>query len=774
MDKGLTTTEAQQRLHQFGPNRVPTAHGISLWKILWRQITNPLIYLLVVAGVAALALGRYSDSGVVLGVVFLNVLIGFFQEWRANRAVSSLGELIPEYSCVLRDGTKQQIRSEQIVPGDIVFLQGGDRIPADLRLLHVKSMRANESMLTGESLPVDKHIGDTAYEGTLVSQGTGSGVVTATATHTELHKIADLIAKAAPLDTPLTRQFTEFANRMTWIILLLAALLFAIALLQHRSVVDGVLIAVTLAVAAIPEGLPAVITIALAVGVRRMARQQAIIRELPAVETLGCTSVICTDKTGTLTRNQMVVQTEIAPNVKRLYIAAVLCSDASAHQGDPTEVALILGAEKNGCSIAEIRAAHPRIDEIPFESDRQWMATLHENLLCVKGAPEVLARLCLNVPADLSELIAQLAGQGMRLLACAEKRVQLRTIQEKNVHDLEWLGMVGLIDPARPEARAAVHRCQQAGIRIIMLTGDHQQTAEAIGRQIGISEVHSRVMPAQKLELVKRLQAEGAVVAMTGDGVNDGPALKQADIGIAMGCAGTAVAREAADLILADDNFATIAAAVEEGRHVYDNLVKAFAFVLPTNLGLALILIAGVLFFPTLMPMLPIQVLWINMVAAVALTLPFGFEAKEPDLMHRPPRPVGSPLLNSFIILRTMTVSCLMALVALLLFWSSGGDQTLVVTSVVWFQIFYLLSCRTLRTSSLRIGLWSNPSVYLGIVITLLLQVAYVELPWMQHLFSSQSLNLLSWVKASVSGALIGLVVTLEKKFLIRQLEARK
>ncbi len=773
MDKGLTSQEAQERIHQFGLNRVPKAHGASSWTILWRQITNPLVYLLVIAGVAALALGRYSDSGVVLGVVFLNVLIGFFQEWKANRAVSSLGDLIPEYSCVLRDGAKQQIRSELIVPGDIVYLQGGDRIPADMRLLHVKSMRVNESMLTGESLPVDKRIDDTAYEGTLVAQGTASGVVTATAIHTELHKIADLMTKAAPLDTPLTRQFTEFANRMTWIILLLAALLFGIALLQHRTIVDGVLIAVTLAVAAIPEGLPAVVTIALAVGVRRMARHHAIIRELPAVETLGCTSVICTDKTGTLTRNQMVVQAQIAPNVKRLYIAAILCSDATAHQGDPTEVALILGAERNGCSATEIRVAHPRIDEIPFESDRQWMATLHPNLLCVKGAPEVLARLCLNAPSDLYEQISQLAKKGMRLLACAEKQIHQQTIHEKDVHSLEWLGMVGLIDPARPEAQAAVHRCQQAGIRIIMLTGDHQQTAEAIGRQIGISEVYSRVMPAQKLDLVKRLQAEGAVVAMTGDGVNDGPALKQVDIGIAMGCAGTAVAREAADLILADDNFATIAAAVEEGRHVYDNLVKAFAFVLPTNLGLALILIAGVLFFPTLMPMLPIQVLWINMVAAVALTLPFGFEAKEPDLMQRRPRPLGTPLLNSFIITRTILVSCLMALVALLLFWSSNGNQTLVVTSVVWFQVFYLLSCRTLRTSSLGIGLWSNPSVYLGIAVTLFLQVAYVQLPWMQDLFSSQSLDLFSWVKASVCGALIGLFVTLEKKFLFRQSEEK-
>lgn len=823
-EEGLTDEEAAVRLQRYGVNRMPSAESVSLWRLLLRQIASPLSYMLLLAAVAALCLHRISDGVVVLSVVMINVLIGFVQEWKAHRAISSLSDLLPERATILRSGERVSVLAEKLVPGDLLVLQAGDRVAADARLVRSKGLRTHEASLTGESMAIDKRsaplAADTAlgdrcnmvYEGTFVVNGTGIAVVIATGKETELHRIALLLSKAAPLETPLTRQFQQVAHGMTWAIVVTSVLLLGVILWQGKTWGDGLLMAVTLAVAAIPEGLPAIITIALAMGVRRMAGRRAILRELPAVETLGCTTVICTDKTGTLTQGEMVVATLLpAHSQPELLRAACLANDATLTQGDPMEIALLRAAQETSMSWHEWRHMWPRIDEIPFDSEHAFMATLHRNaagktLLCMKGAPEVVARYCAG-KMEIEPEIERLARQGYRLLGCASGYVDLDRLHMDRMPPLIWQGMMGLIDPPRPEVLQAVQRCHRAGIHIRMITGDHKSTAEAIGREVGILSgkdsaqkqesiegrelahlkgasldralrtnlVFARVSSEQKLQLVRALQNAGHVVAMTGDGVNDAPALKQADLGIAMGIAGTAVAKDASDLILMDDNFATIAAAVEEGRRVYDNLVKALVFILPTNLGLAFILIAGALFFPTVMPMLPIQVLWINLVATIALALPLGFEAPEPDLMQRPPRDANRSLLGPFVLFRTFSVACWMALSALFFFaWEGEGVlpsyvQTMAVMTVIFFQIFYLLTCRSLRHSFRTLGLWTNPSIYMGIGTILALQWVYLYVPFFQQLFSSYPLNWISWLQACGVGIWIVPVVMCEKVLLMKK-----
>ncbi|MDC0748313.1 cation-translocating P-type ATPase [Polyangium mundeleinium] len=874
-ENGLLTTEAKRRLAEHGPNVLPRAAREGPLVLLFRQIKSPLIYVLIASAALAFALGKVTDGAVVLGVVVLNTLIGFIQEYRAGREIEALSSLVPELATVLRDGGRITLPAEELVPGDVVLLAAGDKAAADMRLLHVKNLAADEAPLTGESVPVRKHVApvpkDAAvadrksmvHGGTLLTVGTGQAVVVATGAQTEIGKISSMLREAAELETPLTRSLARVAQVLTVAIAIVAALMVGVALMRGYPLLEAVLAGITLAVAAIPEGLPAIITIALAIGVRRMAARRAVVRKLPAVETLGQAGVVCTDKTGTLTRSEMTVSAIWAPSggyelsgvgyapegelrregkavgatpddVRALLRAAALCNDARLVQregggfgitGDPTEGALVVAAQKLGMTGDALQEEAPRRDAIPFESEHKYMATLHvtassEQEILMKGAPEVVlgraSRLAGGAPLDRAAVLEHLEGmasRGMRVLAVASRKPErpLAGLGEAEVASgFELLGLVGMMDPPRPEAIEAVKACQRAGITVKMITGDHPVTAKAIGIEIGLlgaadevvtgrelsamspaeiakavqtRNVFARVAPEHKLRLVEALQAAGQVVAMTGDGVNDAPALKQANIGVAMGITGTAVAKQAADIVLTDDNFASIRAAVEEGRRVYDNLIKALAFVLPTNIGEALVLLLAVLFFPLvdgrpLLPMAPVQILWINLVATVTLSLPLAFEAKEPNLMERPPRRTNEPILGRFVLVRTVIVALLMTAGALGLFLMEYHDklgegvspafalreaQTMAVTTMVLFQVFYLLNCRSLHGSSLSIGLFSNPLVYVGIGTLLLLQFGFVYLPFMHTLFGSAPLGAAEWAKAVAAALVVLPVIGLEK-----------
>jgi magnesium-transporting ATPase (P-type) len=873
---GLLSTEAAARLASYGPNVLPRAGREGPLKLIWRQIKSPLIYVLIASAAIAIALGKVTDGAVVLGVVVLNTLIGFLQEYRAGKAIEALIDLVPENATVLRDGSSTVVSADKLVPGDVVLLASGDKVPADMRLLSLKNLHADESPLTGESVPVSKHtdvcptesaVADRrcmVHGGTLITTGTAMALVVATGQATELGRISSMLREATELETPLTRSMARVAGTLTLAIGAVAVAIVLIAKVRGYTAIEALLAGISLAVAAIPEGLPAIITIALAIGVQRMARRRAVIRKLPAVETLGSTGVICSDKTGTLTRNEMTVQGLWTPasgfyevtgvgyapvgdlkrggevlreppaDVSDLLRAAALCNDARllrpegkgfSTTGDPTEGALVVAAEKLGLDTEALRRDFPRRDAIPFESEHKYMATLHDHpadgqKILLKGAPEVVLarcdRLAGGAPLDRSKVLAhveQLASHGMRVLAVARcaREERIEDLTDAHVAEgLELLGLEGMIDPPRPEAIEAIEACKSAGIVVKMITGDHHATAKAIGIELGLVSkdgevvtghelssmspakleevarrvnVFARVAPEHKIRLVRALQATGEVVAMTGDGVNDAPALKQANIGVAMGITGTAVSKQAADIVLTDDNFASIHAAVEEGRRVYDNLIKALAFVLPTNLGEALFILIAVMFFPIvngqpLLPIEPVQILWINLVATVTLSLPLAFEAKEPNLMSRPPRSPQEPILSRFVLFRTALVAMLMAIGGVGLFLYEYYEQlragapmdlalreaqTMAVTTVVLFQVFYLINCRSLRGSVLKIGLFSNPLVYVGIGALLLLQFGYVYLPFMNTLFGSAPLGPHDLLKSALVAMTVLPVIGIEK-----------
>ena len=794
---GLSTAEASARLQRFGPNRIAPMRPERATVLLWRQLSSPLIVVLIASGVVALALGEVADGAVVLAVVVANAAIGFAQEWRAGRAIQALSALVPERATVIRDGGRSQLDAERVVPGDIVELRPGERVPADARLLASRGLEVDEAPLTGESMPAAKHAEPVAADalvadrvsmthgGTLVTSGTGTAVVVRTGERTELGRISELMRRTEGVETPLTRGLAGVARLLTALICVVAIALFAVALARGYPFVDAVLAAVSLAVAAIPEGLPAIVTIALAVGVQRMAHRRAVTRRLPAVETLGSTTVICTDKTGTLTQNRMTVA-DLWGDEPALLSAAVLCSDGTG----PTELALLEAAKRAGIDTDAERERAPRLDAVPFDSERKFMATLHAGGdVLIKGAPEVVLERC--EPVDgAAEALDAFAGSGMRVLAFAEKPAT--TLDDAALdRGFRLLGLAALVDPPRRSALTAVAACRAAGVDVKMITGDHVSTAAAIaarfglagraltgreldrlddaelGRVAGEATVFARVAPEHKLRLVRALQADGHVVAMTGDGVNDAPALKQADIGVAMGESGTAAAREAADVVLTDDDFASIEAAVEEGRHVFDNIQKAIAFVLPTNLGEALIILVAVLAFPFVdgvprLPVEPTQILWVNLIATVTLALPLAVEAIEPAVMRRPPRPPRTPVIGRLLVVRTVVVSLLMTVAALLLF-ELRDDQTIVVTTIVLFQIFYLLECRSLRHSIFHVGLSTNPWALAGIAAVLALQVVFIYAPPMNEIFGSAPLSAEDWALAVVAAATVLPVVGAEK-----------
>ena len=764
--RGLGAAQAAERLARHGPNTLPAAKRRSALTRFAAQFNSALIYFLLAAALAAWILGHRIDAAVIVAVVLLNALVGFVQEGKAEKALEAMRRLIAPQAAVLRDGARRSVPVASLVPGDVVLLEAGDRVPADLRLLRARGLLADEALLTGESVPAAKQEAPApaaaelgarhsmAYSGTLIAAGQASGVVVATGMATEIGRISALLQAVEPLSTPLIRQMNDFARRFTWLAIVGAAALFAFAVLARGYAWPDALIAVVaLAVSLVPEGLPAVITVTLAIGVRRMAARNAVIRRLPAVETLGATSVICSDKTGTLTRNEMTARRIVsgghhaqaggagyAPQgeieavghdddaaclaaVLPLIRCGVLCNDARLHQhagvwrveGDPMEGALIALAMKAGLNPEHVRGEWPRLDEVPFDAAYRFMATLHRApdggaMLFVKGAPEKLLDLASDAEREFWQArIAEAASAGERVLAFAFKSFGDERLSPSAVRGLQFLGIAGFIDPPRPEAVAAIAQCRSAGIDVKMITGDHAVTAAAIAAQLGLpaEAVHARATPEDKLRLVQALQAGGAVVAMTGDGVNDAPSLKQADVGVAMGIKGTEAAKEAAEMVLLDDNFASIVAAVHEGRTVHDNIRKVVAWQLPTNGGEALTVVAA-LAFGLVLPMSAVQILWVNLVADVALGLALAFEPAEPGVMRRAPRRPEAPLLSRFLLWRVVLVSALFAAISLGVFFAALGRgrdletaRTLVVNTLVVLQIFYLFNVRYLHMASI-------------------------------------------------------------------------
>lgn len=860
-ENGLTQEEAKKRLEEYGPNMVTAKEGKSPLVRFLLQFHNALVYILLAATVVTFLLGEYVDSAVIFGVVFLNSVIGFVQESKAEDAIESLKKMTGAHALVLRGGEKVEIEAADVVPGDVVLLQSGDKVPADLRLLSQKELRIDESALTGESLPVDKKLdlldedtvladrNNMAYAGTLVASGQSKGVVIATGDGTETGKIAELINQSVDLQTPLTIKIGKFSQLLLYAILGLSVFTFFVGMLHDSPMIDIFMASVALAVATIPEGLPAVVTITLAIGVSRMAKRNAIIRKLPAVETLGSTTIICSDKTGTLTQNQMTVQKvysegseydiegvgyapegnilqegvrvdQLPDTVSRMLLAGYLCNDSSIvkeelrHevQGDPTEGALIVSAQKAG--LAAGAEVYTRIDSIPFESDRMYMATLHKNpeggtLIFMKGSVErVLERSSMDEEqrATMLKQAERYASKGLRVLAFAAKpEGELQEIAESDVENgMQFLGIQAMIDPPRPEAIDAIKSCQGAGVSVKMITGDHALTAGTIAQEIGLfnnplpalgqrvvtgrelsemdestlqktaiqTHVFARVAPEQKLHLVTALQDQGHIVAMTGDGVNDAPALKQANIGIAMGITGTEVSKEAADMILTDDNFASIKAAVEEGRGVFDNLIKFIGWILPTNLGQGLVILVAVMLGLTL-PILPVQVLWLNMTTAVFLGLVLAFEAKEGFIMQRPPRQPDVPILTSEINARIVLVSVLLVIGAYILFelelayWGSSVEEarTAAVTAFVIGQTAYLFNSRSFKEPSYKQSLTSNKFLWVGVGAMIFFQLLYVYAPFMNLFFQSAPIPIATWLMILVLGVIVHVAVEVKKYY---------
>ncbi|MBJ3776209.1 cation-transporting P-type ATPase [Acuticoccus mangrovi] len=839
---GLTSEEAARRRAIHGPNRLPAPPQRSAVLRFLAQFNNVLIYVLIASAVVTIALGHVVDTGVILAVILVNAVIGYVQEGRAERAMDAIRGMLAPHSAVMRDGQRHGIDASELVPGDIVLVEAGDRVPADLRLIEARGLKAQEALLTGESVPSDKStaavdadatLGDRTsmlFSGTLVAAGVARGVVTATGATSEIGRISGMLSEVETLTTPLVRQMDVFARWLTVFILLIAAsLLVYNYFVQHLAFADLFMVVVGLSVAAIPEGLPAVLTITLAVGVQAMARRNAIVRRLPAIETLGSVSVICSDKTGTLTRNEMMVAA--LASAERVYsvdgdgyapegdirwrdadadpaehavlvefaCAAGLCNDAVLHsghdgwhvEGDPMEGALMALAGKITGEGPDPYGSWRRTDAIPFDAVHRYMAVLNHDhdgraFIHVKGAPEAIVAMCANErtadggirpvnPDHWHDVLERLAADGQRVIAVAVRDVEphqsVLTTQDID-GQLTLIGFIGLIDPPRPEAIAAVAECHAAGIRVKMITGDHAATARAIAVQIGLThtdrvltgadleamddaelaavsldtDIFARTSPAHKLRLVTALQSHGLTVAMTGDGVNDAPALKRADAGIAMGQKGSEAAKEAAELVLADDNFASIAAAVREGRTVYDNIKKVISWTLPTNGGEATTIVIALLAGMAL-PITAVQILWINLITGVTLGLALAFEPSEANTMRRPPRPRGEPLLTGRLIWHVALVSALFV-VAVFGIYTYAIDrnypvalaQTMAMNTLVVLEIFQLFFIRNIYGTSLTLAaVRGTPVVWLCVSIATLAQFAVTYLPPLQAALGTQA-----------------------------------
>ncbi|HED34479.1 MAG TPA: cation-transporting P-type ATPase [Gammaproteobacteria bacterium] len=873
---GLSKEEASSRLARYGPNRLPEVKVRGpLGRFLY-QFHNVLIYVLIGASAVTAMLGYWVDAAVILGVVLINAVIGFVQEGKAEDALRAIRQMLSPSAMVLRNSKQIALPAEELVRGDVVLLQSGDKVPADLRLFRVKGLQIQESVLTGESIAVEKETdpvsqeaitGDRhciAYSGTLVTHGQGSGVVIATGAQTEIGHIGTLVSGVESLATPLLRQMAQFGRWLTLAITGIAIITFVFGyLVRDYAIAEMFLAAVSLAVAAIPEGLPAIMTITLAIGVQRMVRRNAIIRRLPAVETLGAVTVICSDKTGTLTRNEMMVRmiattgslfelsgtgydphgsivasnidvfAEEKPILLEAIRAGVLCNDASLEQkdrewlvhGDPMEGALLVAGLKAGLDNEAETRRYPRTDLIPFESEHRFMATLHHShtgdaFIFIKGAPERVLEMCSHQKTvNGGQLIdkgywlsriEEMAQQGQRVLAIAVRPVSYEQTELKFTdveNGLLMLGMFGLIDPPREEVITAVKACRDAGIRVKMITGDHGATARAIAQQIKLTngndvltgqdldlmsddelrqrvqdvDIYARVNPEHKLLLVRLMQELNLIVAMTGDGVNDAPALKRADVGTAMGYNGTEAAKEAAEMVLVDDNFASIVYAVEEGRTVYDNLKKAILFILPTNGGEALIILAAILSGFHQLPLTPVQILWVNMVTAVTLALSLAFEPPEKNVMQRPPRDAHEPMLTSHLIWRIAFVSIILMSGTFGLFiWemergmSIEYARTVAVNTLVIFEIFYLYNSRYIKNPVFNwAGLTGNRYVIIAIFVLMIFQLNFTYLESMQSLFGTVAIDVSTWLRILLVSSSVLFLVELEK-FFIRRIEQIK
>jgi P-type Ca2+ transporter type 2C len=868
-EDGLAEEEAKNRLEEYGLNKLPEPESKSALVRFLMHFHNVLIYVLLIAAVITALLDHWLDTWVILGVVVINALIGFIQEGKAEKALESIRDMLSLDANVLRNGSRKNIPAEELVPGDIVMLESGDKIPADLRLINIRNLRVEESALTGESVAVDKKTdpvsedavpGDQkcmAFSGTSVVYGRGTGVVVETGSHTELGKINRMMTEVEKITTPLLRQIDSFGKVLSIVILVITALFFAIGYFFRDYEIDELFLAViSLAVAAIPEGLPAIMTITLAIGVQAMARRNAIIRRLPSVETLGSVTVICSDKTGTLTKNEMTSTAvitaddefeiegagykpegkilkdgkEVNPEEEAVLYELIktvrTCSDADLNEqdgewtmeGDPTEGALVTLGYKAGLGDFKPR----RVDYIPFESEHQYMATLNEvdekRLIYLKGAPEKILNLCKNQrTADGDEELDKdywmkqmdhQAEQGRRVIAAAygEASDETMRIEHEEIDDrFTFLGLVGIIDPPRPEAIEAIRTCKDAGIKVKMITGDHAITAKAIGDELGIGDgknavsgaeiesmdeselqkvalehdVFARTSPEHKLRLVKALQNENMICAMTGDGVNDAPALKRADVGIAMGIKGTEVTKDSSEMVLADDNFASIANAVEEGRTIYDNLRKAILFIIPTNGAESFVIMAAVL-MGLVLPITPVQILWVNMVTAVTLALALSFEPTEPGVMKRPPRDPDAPILDGYFIWRIAFVSFLIGGITLSMYYwlkQNGYDvevaRTIAVNTLVSGQLFYLFNCRRMHNPALSKGFFNNRVAFYASGILIALQLVFTYAPFMNQLFGTDPHYITYWIYPLSGGFIVFILVELEKYLLGQRKKAK-
>lgn len=842
---GLAVTEVARRLGQYGPNLLQQGSQRGPWHILIDQFSDFMILVLMAAAVLSGVVGDMADTLAIITILLLNAVIGFTQEYRAERAMAALQRIAAPSATVVRDGNRMVIAASELVPGDLVLLEAGNMVPADLRLVEAVRMRVEEAALTGESVPVDKDavmladadaaLGDRrnmAYKGTIITYGRGSGVVVATGMATELGHIAALLAAGEDSKTPLQKRLAAFGKRLAIFVLLVCTVIFVAGLLRGEPPVLMLLTAVSLAVAAIPEALPAVVTIALALGAYRMVEHQALMRRLPSVETLGSITYICSDKTGTLTENRMRVESCLVEGrllaleqnagrvAEQLFTAIALCNDATGDSdggaaGDPTEVALHVAAQRAGFAREVLERDSPRRAELPFDSTRMRMTTFHAGadgvMAYTKGAPEAVLSCCTQTlvadgvatfdRAALESAAAGMAADGLRVLAVACRRWD--GIPDLNDPDaaeagLAFIGLVGLIDPPRAEAAAAVATCRTAGITPVMITGDHPATARAIARRLGIAgdddlvitgrelaamddaalaarvlqaRVYARVDPAQKIRVVEALQAQGQFVAMTGDGVNDAPALKRADIGVAMGRGGTDVAREASDMVLLDDNFATIVAAVRGGRRIYDNIRRFIKYVLTTNLAEVLLIFLAP-FFGLPLPLLPLHILWVNLVTDGLPGLALTAEPAEPGIMQRPPRPPGETMFARGVWQHILWVGTLMCgLVLGLQYWGiASGDahwQTMVFTALTFVQLANVMAIRSDRESLLAIGILSNRPLAITVALTVALQLLLIYTPALNRIFNTAPLSVLELGLCFACAAVV-LVAVEGEKWLVR------
>ena len=862
--KGLDQEEVIKRQEIYGKNKLPSKKREGMFMLFIRQFNQPLVYILLFATLITALMKEWVDSGVILGVVLINSLMGFLQESKALKAIEQLANTIATDAVVIRDSKKQTVSSTELVPGDIVFLQSGDMVPADIRLFKVNQLRAEEAALTGESMPVEKHtqiVDDSTvlaernnmlYASTFITFGQGYGLVVGTAINTEIGKISTLLENTTKLETPLVKKIKEFSHILVYVISALAILTFIIGLFRGNTWLEMLKASIALAVGAIPEGLPAALTATLAIGVSRMAKKNAIIRKLPVVETLGSTTVICSDKTGTLTENQMTVR-KIFTNSSFYSVSGqgympegeitsdddksdpkndtalikcletgVLCNDSSyllednepIIQGNPTEVSLYVAAHKMGTVKDSLQNDNPRLDEMPFESERQYMATLCKNTegkktIYVKGALEKIIKICSHTMEEDGTLIdldveaidkayKKMASDGLRVLTFAIKDTEIDDVTEEAIGEGGFIlvGLQGMIDPPRKEAISAVKTCHDAGINVKMITGDHGITALEIARQLGIANeenhkvisggdlellnseelieavsstnVFARVSPEQKLRLVEALQTQGHVVAMTGDGVNDAPALKRADIGIAMGIAGTEVAKDSSDMILTDDNFASIEAAVEEGRGAFDNLTKFIIWTLPTNIGEGLVILLAIL-LGTILPIEPVQILWINMTTAVLLGLMLAFEPKEPGIMLRRPRKPNQQILTKELSVKILIVSMLLLGFAFYVFQfeqnigSLESARTAAATVFVIIEMAYLFNSRSLHVSLFKLGLFTNPFIWMGTSLMLILQALFIFNPFFNIAFKTAPFSIQSWQIIAIGAVATFVIIEIEK-----------